>query len=185
MYTVRLSICEFSFRSGNPVDSALNLSLCGRLKEILRPKRVLACFYLVVDPSAHPLATLYAAHDQEGSILTSRVRSMDALPWTSGKIASNQSSFDLPQPAVSTLTAGKTYVFRVRVWTAASASEWSESVAFDTAPSASAWSAASWIGGGEHQPETTSEFQRKSPLLLSDSKKSTSRFPWNTPSLTR
>ena len=106
----------------------------------------------------------HAAANQEDSISISRVRSVHALPWTSGKVASNQSSFELPQPAVSTLTAGKTYVFRVRVWTAASASEWSQSVRFDTAPSASAWSTANWIGGGEllGTIHRAPEFQRQS-----------------------
>jgi hypothetical protein len=75
-------------------------------------------------------------------------KGLGVLPWTSGKINSNQSSFEFPAAAVSLLSERKTYVFRVRVWAAGAAGDWSSPAAFDTAPSDAAWTEASWIGGG-------------------------------------
>lgn len=48
------------------------------------------------------------------------------------------------------LSPDTTYKFRVRIYTAASAtpSAWSAPASFDTAPSKEEWAAASWIGGG-------------------------------------
>eukprot|EP00729_Bicosta_minor_P007623 gene7623-28456_t len=53
-------------------------------------------------------------------------------------------------PPPFALSTDTTYKFRVRIYTAASAtpSAWSAPVSFDTAPSKEEWAAASWIGGG-------------------------------------
>ena len=53
-------------------------------------------------------------------------------------------------PPPFALSTDTTYKFRVRIYTAASAtpSAWSAPASFDTAPSKEEWAAASWIGGG-------------------------------------
>lgn len=73
-----------------------------------------------------------------------------SLPWTSGKVASNESSLELPGLVASAFASGSSYKLRVRAWAvgAGTAGAWSTVVDFDSAPSMEMLAKAGWIGGG-------------------------------------
>jgi hypothetical protein len=71
------------------------------------------------------------------------------LTWSSGLTTSNASLLELPPTLTERFAPGASFEWKVRLKAGADA-PWSEYAtgSFDTAPAASAWGAAAWIGGG-------------------------------------
>jgi hypothetical protein len=76
----------------------------------------------------------------------------DAAPlrWSSGATQSAEPSLRLPRSLVQRLSPGASFSFKVRLQNALTGAytAWSEEASFDTAPPASVWAGAAWIGGG-------------------------------------
>jgi alpha-L-rhamnosidase len=72
------------------------------------------------------------------------------LRWSSGATQSAEPSLQLPRSLVQRLSPGASFSFKVRLRDALTGGDtaWSEETSFDTAPPASVWAGAAWIGGG-------------------------------------